>query len=64
MSLAHFRILIHKLLNKDTDIVPEAEPLIILNKKSSVCMANNGTYTNYTRKIARVLHFSINVENI
>ena len=30
MDLAHFRMLIHELLNKDTDIVPEEAPLIVL----------------------------------
>ena len=29
MALAHFRMLIHELLNKDPDIVPEEAPLII-----------------------------------
>ena len=31
MDLAHFRMLIHELLNKDTDIVPEEAPLIVLD---------------------------------
>ena len=35
MSLAYFRMLIHELLNKDTDIVPEEEPLIILDSVDS-----------------------------
>ena len=30
MALAHFRMLIHELLNKDPDIVPEEAPLIVL----------------------------------
>ena len=42
MSLAHFRMLIHELLNKDPDIVPEEAPLIVLYGKSAMCMANNG----------------------
>ena len=29
MALAHFRILIHEMLNKDPDIVPEESPLIV-----------------------------------
>ena len=53
MALAHFRILIHELLNKDPDIVPEEYPLIILDIKSSFCMAKNGKDTNHTRHIAR-----------
>ena len=39
MALSHFSILIHAFLNKDTDIVPEEAPLIILDGRSYVCMA-------------------------
>ena len=42
MTLEHSRMLIHELLNKNTDIVTEAAPLIILYGKSSVCMVQNG----------------------
>ena len=42
MALEHFRILIHGLLNKYPDIVPEEAPLIILDSKSIMCMDNNG----------------------
>ena len=42
MALENFRILIHELLNKDTYIVPEYDPLTILDNKYAVCMANNG----------------------
>ena len=45
MALAHFRMLIHELLNKDPDIVPEEAPLIVLDSKSSMCMAKNGKDT-------------------
>ena len=38
MTLAHFRMLIHKFLYKDPDIVPEEYPLNILDSKSSGCM--------------------------
>ena len=31
MDLAHFKMLIHELLNKDSDIVPEEVPLIVLD---------------------------------
>ena len=31
MDLAHFKMLIHELLNKDPDIVPEEVPLIVLD---------------------------------
>ena len=33
MALSHFRMLIHELLNKDPDIVPEESPLIVLDSK-------------------------------
>ena len=42
MALANFRMLIHEFLNKDTDTVPEEAPLIVLDSKSAMCMANNG----------------------
>ena len=44
MALAHFRMLIHELLNKYTDIVPDKSLLIVLDSKSAICMANNGKY--------------------
>ena len=48
MALVHFMILIHELLNKDPGIVPEETPLIILDSKYDVCMANNGKDTKHT----------------
>ena len=57
MALAHFRMLIHKWLNKDTYIVPEEAPPIILDSKSSVCMAKNGKDTKHIRHISRRIHF-------
>ena len=57
MTLAQFRITIHKLLNKDQDIVPEEDPLIKLDRKSYVCMAKNGKDTNHTRHFSRIVHF-------
>ena len=54
MALAHFRMLIHELLNK--------APLIVLYSKSNMCMANNGKYTKHTRHIARRMHFLRNGE--
>ena len=52
------------MLNKDTDIVPEEAPLIILNSKSDICMAKNGKDTKHTRHIARKVHFVRNVEHL
>ena len=57
MALAHFRMLIHEFLNKDTDIVPEEAPLIVLDIKSAMCMAENGKDTKHTRHISRKMHF-------
>ena len=62
MALAHFRMLINELLNKDPDIVPEEAPLIILNSKSSMWMDKNGKDTKNTRLIARRMNFVRNGE--
>ena len=62
MALAHFRMLINELLNKDTEIVPEEYPLIILDSKYSVCMDKNGEYTKHTRHIARIINLVRNGE--
>ena len=62
MDLAHFRMLIHELLNKDPDIVLEEAPLIVLDSKSYMCMAKNGKDTKHTRHIARRMHFVRNGE--
>ena len=62
MALAHFRILINELLNKDPDIVPEEAPLIILDSKSDMCMDKNGRYAKHTRHVARRIHFVWNGE--
>ena len=57
MALSHFRMLIHEFLNKDIDIVPEEATTIVLDSKSTMCMANNGKDTKHTRHIARRMHF-------
>ena len=41
----------------DPDIVPEEDPLIVLDSKAAMCMARNGKDTKHTRHIARILHF-------
>ena len=53
MDLAHLRMLIHELLNKGPDIVPEEAPLIVLDSKSATFMENNVKDTKHTRHIAR-----------
>ena len=62
MVLAHFRMLIHEFLNKDTDLIPEEAPLIVLDSKSDICMANNGKDTKHTRHISMRIHFIRNGE--
>ena len=56
MALSHFRMLIHELLNKYPDIVPDEAPLIILDSKYDMCMAKNGKNTKHTRKIIGIMH--------
>ena len=51
------------MLNKDPDIVTEEAPLIVLDSKSTVCMANNGKDTKHTRHIERRMCFVRNGEN-
>ena len=62
MALAHFRMLIHEFLNKDTDIVPEEGPHIVLDNKYAMRMAKNGKDTKHTRHIARRMNFVRNGE--
>ena len=62
MALANFRMLIHELLNKNPDIVPEEAPLIVLDIKSAMCMANNSKSDKHTRHISSRIHFVSNVE--
>ena len=57
MALAHFRMLIHELFNKDPDIIPEEAPLIVLDSKSAIFMAKNGKDTKHTRHLLRRIHF-------
>ena len=63
MALENFRILIHELLNKVIDIVPEEAPIIILYRNSDMCMDKNDKDTNHSRHISRKVHFSINDDN-
>ena len=63
MNLADFRILINEFLNKGPDIVTEESPLIILDIRSSVCMAKNGKDTKHTMHIERRVNFVRNGEN-
>ena len=49
-------------MNKNPGIVPEEAPMIVLDGKSAMCMANNCKYTKHTRHIARRIHFVRNGE--
>ena len=62
MALAHFRMLVHELLNEDPDMVPKEAPLIVFDSKSAMCMDNNGKDTKHTRHISRIMHFVSNGE--
>ena len=53
-------MLIHEILNKDIYIVPEEEPLSILNSKSIVYLAKNCSNTKYTGHIYGRLYGLIN----
>ena len=57
MALANFRILIHELLNKVIEIVPQESPLIILDGNSAVCVNNDGKDTKHTRNISRRVNY-------
>ena len=58
IDLAHFRVLIIELLNKDPDIVPKKNPLIILDIKSAICMAKNGMDTKKNKANSKDNEFS------
>ena len=62
MALAHFRVLIHELLNKYPDIVTEEDHIIILDSKSAGYMDKNGKYAKHTRQISRRVNFVRNGE--
>ena len=55
-------MLVHELLNEDTDMVPKEAPLIVLDSKSAMFMAKNVKGTKHTRHIARRMHFVRNGE--
>ena len=62
MALEHFRVLIYELLNKDTYIVPEEAPIIILDNESPLCMYNSGKDAKHTSHISSRMHFVRNGE--
>ena len=62
MTLAHFGMLIHELLNKDPDMVPEEAPFIVLDSKSAICVDKNSKNTKHNRHISRRINFVRNGE--
>ena len=62
MDLDIFRMLTHELLNKDQDVFPEEDPLIILDGKSAICMAKKGKDTKQTSHITMIMNFARNGE--
>ena len=56
MALAYFRMLVHELFNEYPDMVPKEAPLIVLDRKSAMCMAKNGRDTKHIRHITRRMH--------
>ena len=63
MALENLIILNNDLLNKDPCLVTEQSPIIILDGKSAICMANNGKDTKQTRHIYRRMRFVRNGED-
>ena len=49
-------------MGKDPDIVPEETPPIILDGKSSICMAKNGKDNKHPRHISRRINLVRNGE--
>ena len=64
MVLAHFRMLINEMSDKDPYIVTEAATIFILDRKYAVCMAKNVKNTKNTRNIYRRVNFVRNCENV
>ena len=56
MALAHFRMIIYELLNKDPDIFTEEDHIIILDSKSAMCTVSNVKDIKHTRHIARRIY--------
>ena len=53
-----------ELLNKDPYVVPKQAYIITLNRKSCICIANNGKDAKYTRHISRIMNFVRNCEEL
>ena len=55
-------MLVAELLNEDPDMVPKEAPLIVLDRKSAMCMAKNGRDIKHTIHITRIMYFVRNGE--
>ena len=53
----------NELLNKDPYVVSKKSPIIIMDSKSSVCMAKNGNDTKHTRHISIRMQYVRNCED-
>ena len=62
MALSHLGMISNELLNKDTYVVQELAPIIILDRKLTICMDNNGKDTKHTIHIVRRMNFVRNSE--
>ena len=62
IALAHFRMLIHEFLNKDTDIVWDEAHIIRLDSNFAMCMDKNGTDNKQTSHISRRMNLVSNGE--
>ena len=60
MALETFRMLINELFNKDPEIFPEEDPLIVLDSKSVKCLAKYIKYSKHTSHIARIMNLITN----
>ena len=57
MDPANLGIINKEPMNKDKYMFTEQAPLIILYRKSAVCMTKNVKETKHTRHIDRIIHF-------
>ena len=62
MDLSHFIMLNNEFLIKDPYLVPYQVPIIIVDIKSAIYMANTFKDIKYTRHISRIMHFVRNGE--
>ena len=62
MTLSRFIIINNELMNKYTYVFPKQSHIIILDRKSSLCMAPNGKDTKHTRYIDRIMYLFRNFE--